>query len=132
MPLRGENLRTVAEFMVAAGQRIAFELAWAPTHMPEPEPQDAARSLSETEQWWQAWSGRCTYQGEWRAHVLRSLITLKALTYAPTGGVVAAATTSLPEQLGGARPEATFHALQGNGLGRAGSVDQIDRGVWSG
>jgi GH15 family glucan-1,4-alpha-glucosidase len=103
VPLKGEDLHTVAEFTIAAGQCIAFELAWAPTHAPEPEPQDAARSLRETEQWWQAWSSRCTYQGEWREAVLRSLITLKALTYMPTGGVVAAATTSLPEQLGGVR-----------------------------
>jgi GH15 family glucan-1,4-alpha-glucosidase len=103
VPLKGEDLRTVAEFTVAAGQSVAFELAWAPTHATEPEPQDAARSLHKTEHWWQAWSGRCTEQGEWRDAVLRSLITLKALTYAPTGGMVAAATTSLPEQLGGVR-----------------------------
>jgi GH15 family glucan-1,4-alpha-glucosidase len=103
VPLKGEDLRTVAEFTIAAGERVAFELAWAPTHAAEPESQDAARSLSDTEQWWQAWSGRCSYQGEWRDTVLRSLITLKALTYAPTGGLVAAATTSLPEQLGGVR-----------------------------
>ncbi len=103
VPLKGEDLRTVAEFTVAVGQRVVFELAWAPTHAPEPELQDAARSLAETEAWWQSWSGRCTYQGEWRDAVLRSLITLKALTYAPTGGVVAAATTSLPERLGGVR-----------------------------
>jgi GH15 family glucan-1,4-alpha-glucosidase len=103
VPLKGQDLRTVAEFIVAAGQHVAFELAWAPTHAPAPQPQQAAQSLRETAQWWQAWSSRCTYQGEWRAAVLRSLITLKALTYAPTGGVVAAATTSLPEQLGGVR-----------------------------
>jgi GH15 family glucan-1,4-alpha-glucosidase len=103
IPLRGEDLRTVAEFTVTAGQHVAFELAWAPTYAPPPRQRDAVQSLRETEDWWRAWSERCTYQGEWREVVLRSLITLKALTYAPTGGLVAAATTSLPEQLGGVR-----------------------------
>jgi GH15 family glucan-1,4-alpha-glucosidase len=101
--LRGENLRTVADFTVSAGQRIPFTLTWSPTHRPEPEEREAERSLRETEAWWREWSDRCTYQGEWRDAVLRSLITLKALTYTPTGGVVAAVTTSLPEQLGGER-----------------------------
>jgi GH15 family glucan-1,4-alpha-glucosidase len=101
--LRGENLRTVANFTVSAGQRIPFTLTWSPTHRPEPEEREAEQSLRETEAWWREWSDRCTYQGEWRDAVLRSLITLKALTYAPTGGVVAAVTTSLPEQLGGVR-----------------------------
>lgn len=101
--LRGENLRTVADFTVSAGQRIPFTLTWSPTHRPEPEEREAEQSLRETEAWWREWSDRCTYQGEWRDAVLRSLITLKALTYAPTGGVVAAVTTSLPEQLGGVR-----------------------------
>jgi GH15 family glucan-1,4-alpha-glucosidase len=103
VPLRGKDLHTVAEFTVSAGQRIPFTLTWAPTHQPEPEGPDVERSLRETEAWWQDWAGRCTYQGEWREAVLRSFITLKALTYAPTGGVVAAATTSLPERLGGIR-----------------------------
>ena len=101
--LRGENLHTVADFTVSAGQRIPFSLTWAPTHRPEPEERDAEQSLRDTETWWQQWAGRCAYQGEWREAVLRSLITLKALTYAPTGGIVAAVTTSLPEQLGGVR-----------------------------
>ena len=103
VPLRGEDLRTVAEFMVSSGQHLAFELAWTSTYAPAPQQHDAAQSLRETEEWWQTWSGRCTEQGEWHEAVLRSLITLKALTYAPTGGVVAAPTTSLPEQLGGVR-----------------------------
>jgi GH15 family glucan-1,4-alpha-glucosidase len=103
VPLRGEDLRTVAEFTVAAGQCVAFELAWASTYAPAPEHCDVAQRLRTTEKWWRGWSERCTYQGEWREAVLRSLITLKALTYAPTGGLVAAATTSLPEQLGGVR-----------------------------
>lgn len=101
--LRGENLHTVADFIVLEGQRIPFKLTWSPTHQPEPEEKDTEQSLSNTEAWWQEWSDRCTYQGEWRNAIIRSLITLKALTYAPTGGVVAAATTSLPEQLGGIR-----------------------------
>jgi GH15 family glucan-1,4-alpha-glucosidase len=101
--LKGEDLHTVADFHVHAGQQIAFDLAWSPTYQPEPQQQDAAQSLRETEAWWREWSERCTYQGEWREAVLRSLITLKALTYAPTGGLVAAATTSLPEQIGGVR-----------------------------
>lgn len=103
--LRGENLHTVADFTVSAGQRIPFELSWCATyqHQPVPEGKDVAQNLKETEEWWREWSDRCTYQGEWRDAVLRSLIILKALTYAPTGGLVAAATTSLPEKLGGVR-----------------------------
>jgi GH15 family glucan-1,4-alpha-glucosidase len=103
VPLRGEDFCTVADFTVSEGQRVSFELAWAPTYQPEPAEKDVVSSLRETEAWWRTWSGRCTYQGEWREAVLRSLITLKALTYAPTGGIVAAPTTSLPEQLGGVR-----------------------------
>jgi GH15 family glucan-1,4-alpha-glucosidase len=102
-PLSGRGLRTVADFIIKAGQREPFELAWSPTHEPEPEPSDPEQSLQETEQWWTAWSDRCTFHGEWRDAVVRSLITLKALTYAPTGGIVAAATTSLPERIGGVR-----------------------------
>lgn len=103
VPLQGKDFHTVAEFTVSAGQRLPFTLSWAPTYQPEPEQPDAERSLRETEVWWREWSARCSYQGEWREAVLRSLITLKALTYAPTGGVVAAPTTSLPEWLGGVR-----------------------------
>jgi len=101
--LRGANLHTVADFTVSAGQRIPFELVWTPTQGPEPEEKEAEQSLADTEAWWREWSDRCTYQGEWREAVLRSLITLKALTYPQTGGLVAAATTSLPERLGGVR-----------------------------
>ena len=101
--LRGEDLHTVADFSVSAGQCIPFELSWCPTHWPEPEEKKPEQNLRDTEDWWKEWSNRCTYQGEWREAVLRSLVTLKALTYAPTGGLVAAATTSLPEQLGGVR-----------------------------
>lgn len=99
----GENFQTVAEFTVSAGEQVPFTLSWYPSHQPEPPEKDAAESIAETEAWWCAWSDRCTYDGDWRDVVLRSFITLKALTYAPTGGIVAAATTSLPEQLGGVR-----------------------------
>jgi GH15 family glucan-1,4-alpha-glucosidase len=103
VPVHGEQFRTIAEFTVSEGQRIPFTLTWYPSHQPEPAESDPEQSIRETEQWWQAWSARCTYTGAWREQVVRSLITLKALTYAPTGGLVAAATTSLPEQLGGVR-----------------------------
>jgi GH15 family glucan-1,4-alpha-glucosidase len=101
--LTGRGLRTVAEFTISAGQRVPFELAWSPTHQAEPPPSDPEANLRETGEWWAEWSSRCTYRGEWRDAVVRSLITLKALTYAPTGGIVAAATTSLPEHIGGVR-----------------------------
>jgi GH15 family glucan-1,4-alpha-glucosidase len=101
--LRGENFRTCADFTVRAGERIPFTLTWYPSHVRAPARREALRSLRETEAWWREWSERCRYEGEWRDTVLRSLITLKALTYAPTGGICAAATTSLPEQLGGVR-----------------------------
>ena len=100
---RGEELTTVADFSVSEGQRVPFLLIWHPSHEAPPQPIDPLGAVEETEEWWQEWSGRCTYKGEWQDHVLRSLITLKALTYAPTGGIVAAATTSLPELLGGVR-----------------------------
>jgi GH15 family glucan-1,4-alpha-glucosidase len=101
--LRGENMHTVADFPVKAGQHVPFLLTWMHTYANKPREKDPAQSLTDTEAWWRDWSGKCTYQGEWRDAVLRSLITLKALTYMPTGGVVAAATTSLPEKLGGVR-----------------------------
>ncbi len=100
---RGENLTTVAEFVVAAGETTPFVLTYGPSHLPVPDPIDPAVALRETEEFWTEWSRRCTYHGEARDLVMRSLITLKALTYAPTGGIVAAPTASLPEKLGGAR-----------------------------
>ncbi|HLJ92729.1 MAG TPA: glycoside hydrolase family 15 protein [Gemmataceae bacterium] len=101
--LQGQNLTTVAEFTVTEGQVVPFVLRWYPSHEEPPPPADPLQALPETDRWWQEWSGRCTYQGPWRDQVMRSLITLKALTYDPTGGIMAAATTSLPEQLGGVR-----------------------------
>jgi GH15 family glucan-1,4-alpha-glucosidase len=103
VPLRGENLTTAADFTVSPGERVPFVLMWHPSHEPAPAHVDPEETLQHTERWWRAWSDRCTYEGPWRESVLRSLITLKALTYRPTGGIVAAATTSLPEQLGGVR-----------------------------
>ncbi|HYP85876.1 glycoside hydrolase family 15 protein [Variovorax sp.] len=103
LQLRGRHMRTFAEFEVGKGERIPLHLAHRPSHLPAPEPQDPERLLADTEKYWRDWSGRCTYRGPRRADVQRSLITLKALTYLPTGGIVAAATTSLPEQFGGVR-----------------------------
>jgi GH15 family glucan-1,4-alpha-glucosidase len=100
---RGKNFRTEAEFTVSEGQRVPFVLMWHPSHQPAPPAIDPEETISHTERWWQEWSSRCKYEGPWREAVVRSLITLKALTYAPTGGIVAAPTTSLPEQLGGVR-----------------------------
>src|SRR5688572_14100063 len=99
----GENLKTVADFTVDEGRRVSFILTWHPSHAPVPHPLDAGQELRATEAWWLDWSRRCRYDGPHREAVVRSLITLKALTYAPTGGIVAAPTTSLPEQPGGVR-----------------------------
>jgi GH15 family glucan-1,4-alpha-glucosidase len=101
--LRGENMTTVGEFTVTAGDKIPFVLSYGPSHRDPPEPLDAIAALSDTEVFWHNWSAACTEMGEWSQLVRRSLITLKALIYRPTGGIVAAPTTSLPEQLGGVR-----------------------------
>jgi GH15 family glucan-1,4-alpha-glucosidase len=101
--LRGEDLTTVADFTVAQGQEVSFVLCWYPSFQEPPPETDPGQAIRDTQSWWQDWSGRCTYRGPWREQVVRSLITLKALTYEPSGGIVAAATTSLPEQLGGVR-----------------------------
>jgi GH15 family glucan-1,4-alpha-glucosidase len=100
---RGEDLTTVANFEVREGETIPFVLTYGPSHLLLPEPINPAQALQDTQDFWTEWSSRCTYSGEHRDLVMRSLITLKALTYEPTGGIVAAPTTSLPEKLGGAR-----------------------------
>src|SRR5574341_1225994 len=103
VPLKGEQLTTVAAFEVAEGQQVGFHLTWYPSHQSMPAETDVAACIRGTTEWWEAWSARCRYQGPWHDAVLRSLITLKAMTYAPTGGIVAAPTTSLPERIGGVR-----------------------------
>ncbi len=101
--LTGVDHRTEAEFDVDAGERVSFRLAWFPSHHDMPHRVEPERALATTTAWWQEWSAQSTYRGEWPELVQRSLITLKALTYAPTGGIVAAATTSLPEWPGSVR-----------------------------
>ena len=101
--LVGEDLKTVGEFSVTAGDTVPFVLSGGSSFHPPPAPVDAPQELERTEAFWREWSNRCPDVGPWSAAVKRSLITLKALTYAPTGGTVAAVTTSLPEQLGGVR-----------------------------
>jgi len=101
--LRGEDLKTVADFTVREGERVHFVLTHSPSHAETPVSLDADDALYMTEEYWSAWSARCAYHGPWADAVSRSLLTLKCLTYAPTGGIVAAPTTSLPEALGGMR-----------------------------
>jgi GH15 family glucan-1,4-alpha-glucosidase len=101
--LVGHDLAHRASFTVAAGQRVPFAAFWLPSHVDHPPQIDADRALTQTTAFWADWVARCTYQGQYRDAVVRSLITLKALTYSPTGGIVAAPTTSLPEDLGGVR-----------------------------
>ncbi|WP_234680159.1 glycoside hydrolase family 15 protein [Bradyrhizobium monzae] len=100
---RGEDLTTVSDFEVKAGATVPFVLTYGPSHLDPPAPVDPEIALQETEKFWKEWSSRSTHDGEYRDLVMRSLITLKALTFGPTGGIVAAPTTSLPEKLGGAR-----------------------------
>jgi GH15 family glucan-1,4-alpha-glucosidase len=101
--LVGRNFHTVAEFEVREGDRVPFVLTWYPSHHAPPQRVDAEQALADTESFWREWVTDCTHVGRFREPLVRSLITLKALTYAPTGGIVAAPTTSLPEALGGVR-----------------------------
>jgi GH15 family glucan-1,4-alpha-glucosidase len=100
---RGENFHTVADFTVGAGERVPFVLTWFPSHEHQPAAIDAEHALRDTERFWTQWASRFEGDGPYRDAVVRSLVTLKGLTYAPTGGLVAAATTSLPEKIGGVR-----------------------------
>lgn len=101
--MRGEGLTTVGEFTVHAGERVPFLLTWRASHKPEHRPKQALELCAATAETWREWSKRCRYRGQWSDAVRRSLQTLKALTYQPTGGIAAAATTSLPERIGGVR-----------------------------
>jgi GH15 family glucan-1,4-alpha-glucosidase len=103
VPLHGQDYATYAEFTVSPGQRVPFVLTYRPSHEPTPQPVDAQKALADTEAFWTSWMGHFSYDGRWEEAVRRSLVVLKALTYAPTGGILAAATTSLPEQVGGTR-----------------------------
>ncbi len=103
VPLTGEDHATMASFEVDPNGRRSFSLTWFPSTGPTPLPLDSLAARTHARRWWRDWVGRCTYEGEWRDDVVRSLITLKALTYEPSGAVCAAATTSLPEELGGVR-----------------------------
>jgi GH15 family glucan-1,4-alpha-glucosidase len=100
---RGEHFRTVADFTVTAGQSIPMAMIYYPSHTDPPVPRDALYLLNETEKFWTTWSAKYTAKHKYRDAVMRSLLTLKAMTYEPTGGIVAAPTTSLPEEVGGVR-----------------------------
>jgi GH15 family glucan-1,4-alpha-glucosidase len=102
-PLAGEDLTTVSEFTVNEGESVDFVMTYGRSHLHAPRAIDVIKALAETQSFWEEWAAQCNYQGPYREVVERSLITLKALTYRPTGGIVAAVTTSLPEQLGGPR-----------------------------
>jgi GH15 family glucan-1,4-alpha-glucosidase len=101
--MRGEDFTTIGEFTISRGETIPFVLTYSPSHLPLPKPVDPMSALTDTESFWREWSTKSRPAGPWSAAVRRSIITLKALTYGPTGGMVAAPTTSLPERLGGKR-----------------------------
>ena len=103
VPTHGENLKTIAEFPVSEGKRVWFTLTYGQSHKEDPAPIDVDEAFKDTVKFWQQWTDRLHYEGKYREIVERSLITLKALTYLPTGGIVAAATASLPELIGGVR-----------------------------
>src|SRR5262245_18763224 len=101
LALEQQGRRVSSRLQVKKGDRIPIQLTWFPSHEQPPAAADAGKALTATDAYWRTWASRCTYQGRWRDAVLRSLLTLKALTYGPTGGIVAAPTTSLPEEIGG-------------------------------
>ncbi len=101
--LHGVGRTTVGDFTVAVGEQVNFVISWGPSNLAPPKSADPNAALAATEQFWRNWAAQCSYKGEWRDPVMRSLLTLKALTYKSTGGIVAAPTTSLPEQVGGIR-----------------------------
>ncbi|MEP7215580.1 MAG: glycoside hydrolase family 15 protein [Anaerolineaceae bacterium] len=103
VPLVGRDFHTVATFEVTAGEELSFVMTWRQSHLPSHRPLDPRRALEQTRQWWQHWSQRCNFPEPYRDVAMRSLVTLKGLTYRPTGGLIAAATTSLPELIGGVR-----------------------------
>jgi GH15 family glucan-1,4-alpha-glucosidase len=103
VPVHGKNWTTVADFTVGEGERVPFMLTWHASHMRAPRHIDPVQAIDDSQAWWGRWASRIAYQGGWQDAVIRSLLTLKALTYAPTGGIVAAPTTSLPEAIGGVR-----------------------------
>ena len=102
-PLRGEDMKTVGEFEISAGETIPFVMSYGPSHLPRPHPVDAEQALHRVETFWRRWSSRCSPAGAWTDAAKSSLVLLKGLTFTATGGIVAAPTTSLPEQIGGTR-----------------------------
>jgi GH15 family glucan-1,4-alpha-glucosidase len=102
-PLEGRDLTTYSEFEIGAGDRVPFVLTWAPSYAPKPGAVDGLRAVDDTEEFWAEWLAGSRYDGRWQGPVRRSLVVLKALTYQPSGGIVAAPTTSLPEWPGGPR-----------------------------
>ncbi len=101
--LYGKGLTTIGEFTIARGETIPFVMIYSPSHLPPPRPTDPTEALAATETYWREWAAKCRPAGRWTEAVKRSVLTLKALTYLPTGGIVAAPTTSLPERIGGQR-----------------------------
>jgi GH15 family glucan-1,4-alpha-glucosidase len=101
--MRGENMKTLADFEVGAGDTVSFALSWQASHAKAPPDVDVLATVKRTERAWREWSAQCVHRGEWREEVCRSLVTLKALTHAATGGIIASPTTSLPEIIGGVR-----------------------------
>ncbi|HEY0389333.1 MAG TPA: glycoside hydrolase family 15 protein [Gaiellales bacterium] len=102
-PVRGKDMRTVSEFTLREGERVPFVLTWFPSHRPVPDEMDPEKALDDSESYWLGWAAECRHTGDYHDEVHQSLLVLKALTYGPTGGIVAAPTTSLPESIGGER-----------------------------